>query len=467
MLAESSKLPQWTTVGFSGHRKLENPLCVADGIRQALGLLKAKYGRLAAVSSAASGADTLFLEEVARRNLPCEVWLPSSHEVFKQDFSAADWERVQPFLDRALLVREVDGTQSRHEAFLETGVLTVEAADVMIFVWNGKPATGKGGTADVYSYARTLGKAVVVIDPVNGQIVIQDGFGEEVPKQAAASFDAENPRAAVESEFNELRKMAKRGAFSARKLILWIISLQLAAAALGVCLIAQIPGITHAGFLEPVLLAAATGLILWLHVVQHKWIDSRTKVELCRSFLAIWHFPRGRNFSPHMTIRGCEQLARSLRIAWLLDRRPPWSFEETRDRYLVNRIQEQLKFYRDGHKRARGKSKLFFRMAEFVAALALVTSVGEHVFDQTRWHVVSVILPIVAAALLTFLVAREYSRRSVLYEELALKLDHLRLRNEAARSWASLFRVVSETEDCLLREVEEWHSFTRSTSKLL
>ncbi len=60
-------LPEWTVVGFSGHRKLAEPKAVAAGIHKAFERLAANGSPLATVSSAASGADTLFVEEVARR----------------------------------------------------------------------------------------------------------------------------------------------------------------------------------------------------------------------------------------------------------------------------------------------------------------------------------------------------------------------------------------------------------------
>jgi hypothetical protein len=71
-------LPEWTVVGFSGHRKLADERVVADGIRNAFERLAANQSPLATVSSAASGSDTLFVEEAARRKLPYLLILPLS-----------------------------------------------------------------------------------------------------------------------------------------------------------------------------------------------------------------------------------------------------------------------------------------------------------------------------------------------------------------------------------------------------
>jgi hypothetical protein len=42
----------------------------------------------------------------------------------------------------------------------------VESSDLMIAVWDGKPAKGKGGTADIVADAVTSAVPVVHIDPV-------------------------------------------------------------------------------------------------------------------------------------------------------------------------------------------------------------------------------------------------------------------------------------------------------------
>ncbi len=38
-------------------------------------------------------------------------------------------------------------------------------ADLMVAVWNGRPAAGLGGTADIVKYALNSGKPVLHLDP--------------------------------------------------------------------------------------------------------------------------------------------------------------------------------------------------------------------------------------------------------------------------------------------------------------
>jgi hypothetical protein len=97
-------LPDWMTVGFSGHRRLKNPLAVGSAIEKVFARLESDCGPLTTVSSAASGADTLFLEIVSKRNLPFLLILPFQRDLFEKDFDDAEWQRVLPFFSTALAV---------------------------------------------------------------------------------------------------------------------------------------------------------------------------------------------------------------------------------------------------------------------------------------------------------------------------------------------------------------------------
>jgi hypothetical protein len=457
-------LPEWTAVGFSGHRKLENPDGVAEGIQKTLARLQDKHGPLLTISSAASGADTLFLEEVSRKKLPFRIVLPFERKVFERDFDPQAWQRVLPLLDQALFVQEISGIRSRKEAFLEAGVLSVEAADVMIFVWDGKPAAGIGGTGDVVDYARALGKPLIIIDAATGNVVAEEALEKLPPRKTQTNWN-ENPRAAVEERFQEFRKGANRRAPLARHLIIWVIVLQLGSSAIGIFGLTENAKGPYWNSLELLVLIVAGILVVLHRNLQHDWIENRLRTELCRSFLAIWSLPRGTSFFPCMLLRGCEKLSRSLQIAWYLDRSVSCSFEEVRDGYLVNRIEGQLNFFKRSYERARRYSRIMSWFAWATAAAAIGFSAI--ISWLPHWaHIVSVMLPMLSAALLTLLVSREHSRRGVLYQEMALGLDDLRKRFEATRNWAGLFRLVTETEECLLYEVAEWYSFVRFTGVL-
>ena len=95
-------LPHWLTIGFSGHRKLANEQTLRDGLRQAFEHPAVHDRRLATVSSAACGADTVFLEDTKARGIPQFVILPFDRDSFRKDFSDKQWMRVEPLITTAI-----------------------------------------------------------------------------------------------------------------------------------------------------------------------------------------------------------------------------------------------------------------------------------------------------------------------------------------------------------------------------
>lgn len=163
-------LPQWMLVGFTGHRQVANSEVVTRGLRAVLDRLEKSSAPLAAVSSVASGWDTLFLEEAVRRKLPFFLILPFKRARFQLDFSPTDWNRAEAVMREALDCEEIAEADTDNEAYLEAGKRTVDQTDVLLTVWNWESAVGIGGTADVVSYARSLGKPVIIINATTGEI---------------------------------------------------------------------------------------------------------------------------------------------------------------------------------------------------------------------------------------------------------------------------------------------------------
>jgi hypothetical protein len=55
--------------------------------------------------------------------------------------------------------------ESRTEAYEQAGRYVVEHSDVLVAVWDGLSASGRGGTAEIVAWARGLGKAVFRVWP--------------------------------------------------------------------------------------------------------------------------------------------------------------------------------------------------------------------------------------------------------------------------------------------------------------
>jgi hypothetical protein len=77
----------------------------------------------------------------------------------------------------------------------------------------------------------------------------------------------------------------------------------------------------------------------------------------------------------------------------------------------------------------------------------------------------SITLPLVSAALLSLILTQEYSRRASRNREMVLMLGEAAERLKAVRTWNGLVRIATETEEGLLNEAVEWHSFSQFVSQ--
>lgn len=152
-------------VGFSGHRQLANVTGVTAAIRETLESLRREVSaEWSALSSAAAGADLLFVRSVLDLNMPWEASLPLPLSDFQHDFPPNEWNEVKALIALAKQAQIVAANGSREDAYLAGGLDVVNRCDVLLVVWDGRPARGKGGTADIVAHARAIGRPLVIID---------------------------------------------------------------------------------------------------------------------------------------------------------------------------------------------------------------------------------------------------------------------------------------------------------------
>lgn len=150
-------------VGFTGHQRIDHPDrwgWVQEQFARILGELA--DGRVSA--SLADGGDQLFVETALALGRPIDVILPcAGYETTFSDANSA--MRYRDLLARAVTVHTLDFPRPSEEAFLAAGKYIVDRASLVVALWNGKPAAGKGGTGDIVGYARSLNRPVVHIHP--------------------------------------------------------------------------------------------------------------------------------------------------------------------------------------------------------------------------------------------------------------------------------------------------------------
>lgn len=148
-------------VGITGHqeapreawRLLHERLPEVLGIRPFVG-----------VSSLAAGADQEFSDIVLARGGALRVVLPCAN--YEQSFASVEQRtRYQRLICAAAWVEQLDFPFPSEDAYLAAGRRVVDRTDTLVALWDGKPAKGKGGTADIVKFAQTRGKPVVIIWP--------------------------------------------------------------------------------------------------------------------------------------------------------------------------------------------------------------------------------------------------------------------------------------------------------------
>jgi tetratricopeptide (TPR) repeat protein len=175
-------------VDASGRPSARFPAARESSVRRRVQALLASLGARFGYSSAAAGADLIFIEALRALGGEASLVLPVDRKTFCELSVAAcgpEWiERYHAALGRASSVAEssfsheslkggtiwdfgnrmILGNALRRASELETKL------DVLA-VWDGKPGDGRGGTADMVDLARTCGLSVHVIHPLDEDTV--------------------------------------------------------------------------------------------------------------------------------------------------------------------------------------------------------------------------------------------------------------------------------------------------------
>jgi hypothetical protein len=149
-------------VGVTGHQNLP-----ASGIFEIARLLRNKLSdveHLTGISSLAAGADQLFAEILLELGGALLVVVPSSG--YETTFAnPSDLARFRGLIEKAATVEQLQFPEPTEAAFSAAGRRVVDLSERVIALWDGLPARGLGGTADVVGYAHTQSKDVTIIWP--------------------------------------------------------------------------------------------------------------------------------------------------------------------------------------------------------------------------------------------------------------------------------------------------------------
>jgi len=154
-------------VGITGHQDLgneETTQWLRKELEDTISQLQIKYG----YSCLALGADQLFASILLKWKIPLIAVIPSKN--YEQTFDEKFRSQYKRFLEHAFERIELNYEEPSEIAFFDASKLIVNDCDLMIAIWNGLPAKGLGGTADVVKYATEVHRKVIHINPISKTI---------------------------------------------------------------------------------------------------------------------------------------------------------------------------------------------------------------------------------------------------------------------------------------------------------
>ncbi len=515
-------IPAVVRIGVTGHRVLKNEQQLIESVKNVLRrldeildqLLRHTQHKFIIVSPLAEGADRLVAKVViewkvnVEMDRPClEAVLPLPEADYLKDFITQESKNeFRALLAKARSTKILGEADSRKAAYEQVGRYVVENCDVLIAIWNGKPAAGKGGTAEIVDYVHREGRSLFWINSENGSI--KEEIHEEHILRSFENLDIYNVEPLSASEMNSkfearysiLTKKAEdsgippdllcwnllpqfvrasllAGRYQSRHMIAGSLTYVLAAMAVATVTLQRIflPGYPQFLWIEFIWIL----LILIVLKLSHrndwhrKWIDYRFLAERLRAalFLCVAGIrcepPRA---PPHLSLshRPDDWMVRA--FEWIWNRRmqvPKLEFESLKNFLLAAWIDDQVSWYRNTSERHRRKHMLLSYFGEALFLLTLVVAAIEAaqiiLFLPAGFYSVAdilksmaTILPAVGAALAGIRVHREYLRNAERYSHMAAHLSSISERLKEAKDMKTLTRLLEEANELMLRENQDW-----------
>lgn len=510
------KIPIKIVIGVTGHRKLTDENLIRKQIKVVIknvdtkfkGILKNSDYSFGVISPLAEGTDRIAVEEILNfnnssyfENAFLEVILPLSQEDYLNDFSdVKSKDEFKNFLDSAQSVKYLDRTESREEAYYESGLYTVDNCDILIGVWNGKPAKGLGGTADVIKYARERKKWLFLINSENG-IITEEGNAEEyfthldiynkekVSRSLISGLTENNYTSFIEKAnevglpINFINKTldnllpqfirADLLAQNYQKLY-GIVGSSIYALSAGAVATVTIQILFFSHIPKLIWLEVAEiSFILFLLIVSslrdwhRKWIDYRFLAERLRTAL----FFRVANIKceisrppPHLRLTNSanDWIIRAFNSIWkdhpTNDEIP---FQSFKNFLLEAWIDDQIHYYSKSAEKNRRNHKLFSRFGEIFFILTLVAAsihaLEIDIFVSPQVLVATaIILPAIAAAITGIRNNRDYSRNAKRYKQMAEYTSNIRERIKKIDDMETLVETLDKVNKMMLGEHQDW-----------
>lgn len=543
-MADFEVIPYRIRIGVTGHRKLDDPAAVQAMVKKAIdaeveklfseesrqNIERVRRAGTTAISfrvlsPLAEGADRV----VARAVLDypgarLDVVLPLTVEDYLEDFETEEskkefrdllaWCR-RPVLLRTRRVRDDrhdpgDQADVRRDAYKQAGRYVVDHCDVLVALWDRQPPRGRGGTAEIVTYAeeqsrpviRVWGDAFEVLSPENNNGLDAsaldriDRFNRQpiTPGQRSAyakhldrdHFEKPSTAGAIPSGVRELvnrclfpyyaqasimAKESQKRFYRAGMFIYVLSAAAVGCAAVGV-LFRSLAGV---GFGAELVLLIVT--LLTLRQARRKdshqgWIENRFLAERirCGIFMAICGVEPGPiEVLPYMghsqtvndwTVRVFDEI-------W--DRLPPLAGCSQGECLILNPyvrevwIERQVSFHTGKEKREGRARRRLARAGEIVlpttiaaAALHLLLLPVSVESADNVLAFIALLFPAVAASLAGMEAHREHLRLEKRSANMAPQLERLNRQMASATDPERFETLLRQVDEIMLRETQDW-----------
>jgi hypothetical protein len=528
-------IPFRVRIGVTGHRTIQDPGSISRRIREILHeraweffeplpARKALGTRLAftLLSSLAEGADRLAAAEILKiADSELEAVLPMAKDKYLLDFATAgsrtEFHDLLHRASRTIVLREVAPDNAldevRNKAYEAAGRHVVDHCNLLIAVWDGKPARGRGGTAEIVAYAREKGRPLIVVstlDPydlrleknsgLDGQAFIrlggfnsfaiaansQDAYVDNMHRDLFGNTEGDRLDGAVKERIRSgllpwyvraslIAKRSQKNYLRAGLLVYSLSPLAVAAVALAIFM----PQLASPAFVVEFILLGIILLVIVTsdrHRTHQNWIEARFLAERIRS--AVFLTACGVQVSSLVHIRALRPQLES--GEWALR-----AFDEIMRRVgqvdpcdqagcdrgiaYVRRhwLQDQIQFHVSKAKRSQKAGQRLEKAGWFIFVAAIIAA-GWHLVDLFLGHpeifaclgkplvFLAVVLPALGAAIGGIRGHREYSRLAKRSQYMQAALQELDSRFAAANGPNEMQALLDETEQLLLQEAQEW-----------
>jgi hypothetical protein len=515
-------------IGVSGHRgiTLDQPglvravddvLTAITGVQVSISTRSTQVSPTV-VSSLAEGADRLLANAVLRRDgAELEAILPLERTDYCDDFgSTVSKAEFNALLTQAVAVDVIGAAESRDHAYESAGRAVVDRSDVMVVVWDGQPARGRGGTAEIRDYAIRRKKPVfwIRVDSEAAELVTEPSdlapSVAPLPPKAFGRLDHYNGEHLPSSLFTGppplLTRLSADGRLNDATLLIehfsryfiradglasrfqrrwfWITRLIYTLAAVAVVIVAaQIlfaPNHQRYAWFEFGVLVCVTVLLIIARFAQwhHRWISARYLAEQIRSLVflglsgvATPHDPTSLVGSHADPAEESDWIARAVaEIWWSRPRCDPTddvSFIRSvlESEWITDQLEYHLKTSRRYEKRSRRFAIAAVSLFALSAGAALLHSLGagpDLVRPYTLWDFLSIVIPAIGAALSGYGAQRDYARHAERSMKFAANLAEARYRLREAPTLDDIRQVALSISRIMRIETTDWYSIVHS-----